>query len=112
MNEEFWFQSQETMLWWFAGALSYVTHMIFLNALIFWFKINQAYEKCFQNLHYVERHEEHTIAHAVQTAYKKTKVYVFLVISVSISFSIYSLCFSLSLVSLCNFTLGLTCIIF
>lgn len=36
--------------------------------------INQAYEKCFQNLHYVERHEEHTIAHAVQTNYKKTKV--------------------------------------
>ncbi|GMY17889.1 30S ribosomal protein [Fagus crenata] len=35
-----------------------------------------AYEKCFQNLHTVERHEEHTIAHAVQTAYKKTKVYL------------------------------------
>lgn len=34
----------------------------------------QAYEKCFQNLHYVERYEEHTIAHAVQTTYKKTKV--------------------------------------
>ncbi|KAI9075773.1 hypothetical protein K1719_042259 [Acacia pycnantha] len=28
------------------------------------------------NLHYVERHEEHTIAHAVQTNYKKTKVYL------------------------------------
>ncbi|KAL2323006.1 hypothetical protein Fmac_027385 [Flemingia macrophylla] len=36
----------------------------------------RAYEKCFQNLHYVERHEEHTIAHAVQTSYKKTKVYL------------------------------------
>ncbi|KAK7351467.1 hypothetical protein VNO77_10954 [Canavalia gladiata] len=36
----------------------------------------KAYEKCFQNLHYVERHEEHTIAHAVQTSYKKTKVYL------------------------------------
>ncbi|KAK6156443.1 hypothetical protein DH2020_010691 [Rehmannia glutinosa] len=36
----------------------------------------QAYEKCFQNLHYVERHEEHTIAHAIQTSYKKTKVYL------------------------------------
>ncbi|KAK2977237.1 hypothetical protein RJ640_028442 [Escallonia rubra] len=38
--------------------------------------VQQAYEKCFQNLHYVERHEEHTIAHAVQTTYKKTKVYL------------------------------------
>ncbi|XP_065631389.1 uncharacterized protein LOC112028713 [Quercus suber] len=38
--------------------------------------LQKAYEKCFQNLHYVERHEEHTIAHAVQTAYKKTKVYL------------------------------------
>lgn len=36
----------------------------------------KAMEKCFQNLHYVERHEEHTIAHAVQTSYKKTKVYL------------------------------------
>lgn len=36
----------------------------------------QAYEKCFQNLHYIERHEEHTIAHAIQTSYKKTKVFV------------------------------------
>ncbi|CAA6655412.1 unnamed protein product [Spirodela intermedia] len=27
--------------------------------------IQKAYEKCFQNLHYVERHEEHTIAHAI-----------------------------------------------
>lgn len=34
----------------------------------------QAQEKCFQNLHYVERHEDHTIAHAIQTSYKKTKV--------------------------------------
>ncbi|TXG57163.1 hypothetical protein EZV62_018476 [Acer yangbiense] len=38
--------------------------------------LQKAYEKCFQNLHYVERHEEHTIAHAVQTAFKKTKVYL------------------------------------
>lgn len=38
--------------------------------------IEKAYVKCFQNLHYVERHEEHTIAHAVQTTYKKTKVYL------------------------------------
>ncbi|XP_065853448.1 uncharacterized protein [Euphorbia lathyris] len=38
--------------------------------------LQKAYEKCFQNLHYVERHEEHTIAHAIQTNYKKTKVYL------------------------------------
>ncbi|PON98204.1 Ribosomal protein [Trema orientale] len=38
--------------------------------------LQKAYEKCFQNLHYIERHEEHTIAHAVQTSYKKTKVYL------------------------------------
>ncbi|KAE8077549.1 hypothetical protein FH972_016106 [Carpinus fangiana] len=38
--------------------------------------LQKAYEKCFQNLHYVERHEEHTIAHAIQTTYKKTKVYL------------------------------------
>lgn len=38
--------------------------------------LQKAYEKCFQNLHYVERYEEHTIAHAVQTKYKKTKVYL------------------------------------
>ncbi|RAL41930.1 hypothetical protein DM860_009112 [Cuscuta australis] len=38
--------------------------------------IQKAYEKCFQNLHYIERHEEHTIAHAVQTNYKNTKVYL------------------------------------
>ncbi|OAY44544.1 uncharacterized protein LOC110621126 [Manihot esculenta] len=38
--------------------------------------LQKAYEKCFQNLHYVERHEEHTIAHAIQTEYKKTKVYL------------------------------------
>ncbi|XP_022746118.1 uncharacterized protein LOC111296212 isoform X2 [Durio zibethinus] len=38
--------------------------------------LQKAYEKCFQNLHYIERHEEHTIAHAIQTAYKKTKVYL------------------------------------
>ncbi|KAM0044862.1 putative ribosomal protein S5 [Helianthus debilis subsp. tardiflorus] len=36
----------------------------------------KAHEKCFQNLHYVERHEDHTIAHAIQTSYKKTKVYL------------------------------------
>ncbi|KAJ6433908.1 hypothetical protein OIU84_017587 [Salix udensis] len=38
--------------------------------------IQKAREKCFQNLHYVERHEEHTIANAVQTQYKKTKLYL------------------------------------
>lgn len=38
--------------------------------------LQKAHEKCFQNLHFVERHEEHTIAHAVQTKYKKTKVYL------------------------------------
>ncbi|KAK6926217.1 Ribosomal protein S5, N-terminal [Dillenia turbinata] len=38
--------------------------------------LQKAYEKCFQNLHYVDRYEEHTIAHAVQTTYKKTKVYL------------------------------------
>ncbi|KAK7282655.1 hypothetical protein RIF29_11601 [Crotalaria pallida] len=38
--------------------------------------LQKAYEKCFHNLHSVERHEEHTIAHAVQTSYKKTKVYI------------------------------------
>ncbi|KAK9142401.1 hypothetical protein Syun_011801 [Stephania yunnanensis] len=36
--------------------------------------LQKAYEKCFQNLHYAERYEEHTIAHAVQTQYEKTKV--------------------------------------
>ncbi|KAJ8767738.1 hypothetical protein K2173_020678 [Erythroxylum novogranatense] len=38
--------------------------------------LQKAYEKCFQDLHYIERHEDHTIAHAVQTTYKKTKVYL------------------------------------
>ncbi|CAH8307391.1 unnamed protein product [Eruca vesicaria subsp. sativa] len=38
--------------------------------------MQKAYEKCFQNLHYIERHEEHTIAHAIQTSYKKTKLYL------------------------------------
>ncbi|XP_068652283.1 uncharacterized protein [Aristolochia californica] len=38
--------------------------------------LQKAYEKCFQNLHYVDRHEEHTIAHAIQTNYKKTKLYL------------------------------------
>ncbi|KAK6936487.1 Ribosomal protein S5, C-terminal [Dillenia turbinata] len=38
--------------------------------------LQKAYEKCFQNLHYIDRYEEHTIAHAVQTTYKKTKVYL------------------------------------
>ncbi|KAL7611299.1 hypothetical protein Lser_V15G10350 [Lactuca serriola] len=36
----------------------------------------KAHEKCFQNLHYVDRYEDHTIAHAIQTSYKKTKVYL------------------------------------
>ncbi|XP_042453144.1 uncharacterized protein LOC122037766 [Zingiber officinale] len=38
--------------------------------------IQKAYEKCFQNLHYVERYEDHTIAHAIQAKYKKTKLYL------------------------------------
>ncbi|KAF9605672.1 hypothetical protein IFM89_018015 [Coptis chinensis] len=38
--------------------------------------LQKARVKCFQNLHYVELHEEHTIAHAVQSNYKKTKVYL------------------------------------
>ncbi|GAB2282384.1 hypothetical protein Dimus_016929 [Dionaea muscipula] len=38
--------------------------------------LQKAYEKCFQNLHHVDLYEEHTIAHAVQTTYKKTKVYL------------------------------------
>ncbi|GAB4830376.1 hypothetical protein Ancab_020013 [Ancistrocladus abbreviatus] len=38
--------------------------------------LQKAYEKCFQNLHYVDRYEEHTIAHAIQMTYKKTKVYL------------------------------------
>lgn len=38
--------------------------------------LQKAYEKCFQNLHYVDRYEDHTIAHAIQTTYKKTKVYL------------------------------------
>ncbi|KAK9148964.1 hypothetical protein Scep_007721 [Stephania cephalantha] len=38
--------------------------------------LQKAYEKCFQNLHYVERYEEHTIAHTVQTQYEKTKIYL------------------------------------
>ncbi|PPS00568.1 hypothetical protein GOBAR_AA20085 [Gossypium barbadense] len=38
--------------------------------------LQKAHEKCFENLHYIERHEEHTIAHAIQTTYKKTKVYL------------------------------------
>lgn len=40
------------------------------------FAIQKAYEKCFQNLHYVERYEEHTIAHAIQAKYEKTKIYL------------------------------------
>jgi hypothetical protein len=36
--------------------------------------LHQAYEKCFQNLHYMERYEDHTIAHAIQAKYEKTKV--------------------------------------
>ncbi|KNA22083.1 hypothetical protein SOVF_037280 [Spinacia oleracea] len=38
--------------------------------------LQKAYEKCFQNLHYIDRYEDHTISHAVQTTYKKTKVYL------------------------------------
>ncbi|KAB1995805.1 hypothetical protein ES319_D13G186100v1 [Gossypium barbadense] len=38
--------------------------------------LQKVHEKCFENLHYIERHEEHTIAHAIQTTYKKTKVYL------------------------------------
>lgn len=38
------------------------------------FCFHQAYEKCFQNLHYMERYEDHTIAHAIQAKYEKTKV--------------------------------------
>ncbi|XP_038992749.1 30S ribosomal protein S5-like [Hibiscus syriacus] len=38
--------------------------------------VQRAHEKCFQNLYYIERHEEHTIAHAIQESYKKTKVYL------------------------------------
>lgn len=38
--------------------------------------VQKAHEKCFQNLHYVERYEEHTIPHAIQTNYKKTKIYL------------------------------------
>ena len=38
--------------------------------------IQRAYEKCFQNLHYMERYEEHTIAHAIQAKYEKTKIYL------------------------------------
>ncbi|CAD5183424.1 unnamed protein product [Musa acuminata subsp. malaccensis] len=38
--------------------------------------IQRAYEKCFQNLHYVERYEEHTIAHAIQAKYEKSKIYL------------------------------------
>nr|GEY34930.1 probable 37S ribosomal protein S5, mitochondrial [Tanacetum cinerariifolium] len=37
---------------------------------------HKAHEKCFQNLNYVKCHEDHTIAHAIQTSYKKTKVYL------------------------------------
>nr|CAD1835782.1 unnamed protein product [Ananas comosus var. bracteatus] len=36
--------------------------------------IQRAYEKCFQNLHYIERYEDHTIAHAIHTKYEKTKI--------------------------------------
>ncbi|XP_073004404.1 uncharacterized protein [Typha latifolia] len=38
--------------------------------------IQRAYEKCFQNLHYMERYEDHTIAHAIYTKYEKTKIYL------------------------------------
>lgn len=36
--------------------------------------ILQAYEKCFQNLHYMQWYEEHTIAHVIQAKYENTKV--------------------------------------
>ncbi|KAF0895430.1 hypothetical protein E2562_012438 [Oryza meyeriana var. granulata] len=38
--------------------------------------IQRAYEKCFQDLHYMERYEDHTIAHAIQAKYEKTKIYL------------------------------------
>lgn len=38
--------------------------------------IQRAYEKCFQNLHYMERYKDHTIAHAIQAKYEKTKIYL------------------------------------
>lgn len=38
--------------------------------------IQKAREKCYQNIHYWERHEDHTIAQAIQASYKKTKVYL------------------------------------
>lgn len=38
--------------------------------------IQRAYEKCFQNLHYVDRYEGHTIAHAINMKYEKTKIYL------------------------------------
>ncbi|XP_074302171.1 uncharacterized protein LOC141633639 [Silene latifolia] len=38
--------------------------------------LQKAHEKCFQNLHYIERYEDHTIAHAIVTKYKKTKLYL------------------------------------
>lgn len=58
----------------------------------------QAYEKCFQNLHYVERHEEHTIAHAIQTSYKKTKVFIWVPLySRHLSFYIYVFFINLNL---------------
>lgn len=57
----------------FSSALSYIWYPT-AESHCYLFSFLQAYEKCFQNLHYVERYEEHTIAHAIQTAYKKTKV--------------------------------------
>uniref|UniRef100_J3L8Q9 S5 DRBM domain-containing protein n=1 Tax=Oryza brachyantha TaxID=4533 RepID=J3L8Q9_ORYBR len=38
--------------------------------------IQRAYEKCFQDLHYMERYKDHTIAHAIQAKYEKTKIYL------------------------------------
>ncbi|XP_057519597.1 uncharacterized protein LOC130800210 [Amaranthus tricolor] len=38
--------------------------------------LQKAREKSFQNLHYIERYENHTIAHAIQTKYKRTKLYL------------------------------------
>lgn len=48
--------------------------MVLLIVNYFTGKLLQAREKCFQNLHYIERHEEHTIAHAIHISYNKTKV--------------------------------------
>ncbi|GLJ30852.1 hypothetical protein SUGI_0613000 [Cryptomeria japonica] len=38
--------------------------------------LQRAYAKSFQNLQYIERFKEHTIAHAVQAQFKRTKIYL------------------------------------